>query len=145
MAESTEIPPHMARDNSPGRTAVLGVILSRASQMLGMVCQGEELEPPEEAGRVERVDSFCLSHRYYSCLFSCLCGPTGTREQPGVLPERCGKSSILRCNHSSERKGFFFSPPLKPCSGFFLVSSWFSQNCKAEEIKQKEEIVEGSV
>lgn len=52
MAESTEIPPHMAGDNSPGRTAVFGFILSRASQMLGIVHQGEDLEPPEEAGRV---------------------------------------------------------------------------------------------
>lgn len=52
VAESTENPPRMAKDNSPGRTAVLGAALSRASQLLGTVCQGEELEPPEEAGRV---------------------------------------------------------------------------------------------
>lgn len=42
----------MARDNSPGRTAGLGAPLSRASQLLGTRCQGEELEPPEEAGRI---------------------------------------------------------------------------------------------
>lgn len=52
VAESREIPPHMARDTSPGRTAVLGATLSKASQFLGTVCQGEELEPPDEAGRV---------------------------------------------------------------------------------------------
>lgn len=46
VAESTEIPP------THGRTAGLGATLSRASQLLGTRCQGEELEPPEEAGRI---------------------------------------------------------------------------------------------
>lgn len=52
VAESTEIPPHMTRDNSPDRTAALGATLSRASQLLATMCQGKELEHPEEAGRV---------------------------------------------------------------------------------------------
>lgn len=52
VAESRQIPPHMARDSSPGRTVVLGATLSRALQLLGTVCQSEELEPPEEAGSV---------------------------------------------------------------------------------------------
>lgn len=52
MAETTRIPPHMDRDNSPGRTAVLGATSSRALQSLGTMCQSEELEPPEEAGKI---------------------------------------------------------------------------------------------
>lgn len=61
-------------------------------------------------------------------------------EQTGILLEKCGKSSILRYNHSSERKGFF-SSALK-LTGMQVFSCQFSRDCKGEKIKQKEETVE---
>jgi len=37
----------------------------------------------------------------------------GARKHPRILLEKCGKSSTLKYNHSSKRKGFFSSAALK--------------------------------